>query len=216
MRQHAVTRWTLPIMFTIMAASILAAGIIILDWSVRKANPPPANPQSSLPTSAPVRHSHCNRMPNDITVPSHSIIIPPRDIHRLTLILQEFAHQQGGCYHTRYPNQHRLTLPQPAIDQILLLNRRNYAEWATGPKATPEGELRHIDLQITVTGRTNIWWVAMIGLVATITGIIGGIFALVSVVEMARAMPAGRPLADKPEPSREATEPSPIGRERHG
>lgn len=161
--RHPAIRWTPAVLSVAAAAGIFAAGILFL----LQAGLPQNIPASAVPAGAPVRHDDCPTEPKWNAVPQHEIGIPRRDIRSLSLILQEFAHRQGGCYYGHnLPNRHSLILPQTAIGQIADLDRDNYAQWATRPKsatAGPRGEPHQIDLIITVEKYDTGFALAFVG-----------------------------------------------------
>lgn len=139
-------------------------------------------PEPAPRASTPLPHSYCasNQTDDGRFIPQHRITIPHRDIDRLSLVLQDFAHQQG-CYRYAWPKTHLLSLPEPATRQVLDLNRANYSQWAAPPDtaiSTPDDELRQIVLRIT-PARYQSLWVFVAGVAMAV---IGGIIFLGSVL----------------------------------
>lgn len=172
--------WIPALLITTIAVTLLAAGIVMTTRFALGSNTP-AIPRASLPTSAPAPHAHCRQPPVNQTIPGHQIQIRKQDRDRFALALQEFAHRQGGCY--RHPNRflYRLTLPEPAINEILGLDRGNYAEWAasatTGaPNSTASG-MRIIDLH-AATSHDQPRWMLNAGIPTAAVGLILCVVAL--------------------------------------
>lgn len=177
--------WGLYIFITIIAAALMTSGI----WLFMRQTPQTANFDTAPQTSAPWPHDHCDPMPAQSTVPDKRISIPEPDILDLSLILQEFAHQQGGCYY-HLDDEYRIALPAPAMDRMQQLRHNNYVQW-TGhlPTAIPisdRPELRQVNLGITEAGNYSPWR-SLIGIILFIIGIMAGIVAVAGYVETARS-----------------------------
>ena len=178
--QHTIPPSLPALVITILFLVIAAAGAAIIGQQM----PRSLMPETTLPTSAPLPHIHCaNNLASDGRfVPQHRISIPRRDIDRLALALQDYAHQQGGCYSFDWPRSHRITLPESTIGQVLELTGANYSQWAAGLEtATPapgNARLHQVDLHIT-PARYQRLWVFVAGVAMAV---IGGIMFLGSVL----------------------------------
>ena len=161
--RHPAIRWTPAVLSVATAAGLFAAGIILLLQAALPQN----IPASAVPASVAVPHDLCSAMPKWNTVPRHAIGIPRRDVRNLALITQDFAHRQGGCYYHDGSTRHRITLPEPAILEVLELNRGNYDQWADGRHTTSptavNADLHQIDLYIKVEKYDNGFALAFVG-----------------------------------------------------
>ena len=170
------------LLVTAIGVAILAAGVGLTVQYTQLQNPRPAIPAASLPTSAPTPHRHCYPAAVGRTVPQHEISIPKNDHSQFSLALQEFAHRQGGCSRFIGNRDHRLTLPQAAIDEILALDRRNYADWAAGATTSEPGAagtpLRQIDLYADITNHARHEWMLWTGLTTAGFGLLAYVAAL--------------------------------------
>ena len=182
MTKEQITYWIANLLVTAIAVAILAAGIGLTVRYTQLQNPPPAIAAASLPTSAPTPHRHCYPAAVGRTVPQHTISIPKSDHSRFSLALQEFAHRQGGCSRSTSRHNHRITLPQAAIDEILALDRRNYADWVAGATATETdftgAPLRQIDLHVSINS-TRHEWMLYTGLPTAGFGLLACVAALI-------------------------------------
>ena len=161
--------------------TVLTAGIVMTTRLALGANPP-AIPRASLPTSASAPHAHCRQYPVNQTIPKHRIHIRTQDRDRFALALQEFAHRQGGCYRSSERSfLFRLTMPDPAIDEIRGLSWRNYADWAasaTTATASPTAsQLRIIDLH-AAAGHDQPQWPPYASVTTAAVGLLLCVFAL--------------------------------------
>lgn len=174
--------WLPAVLIAIIAAGILATGIGFTARSLYLINPPAAIRTASLPVSAPTPHDHCTSDVG-IQVPLHRMnVIRPKDYGSFGLALQEYAYRMGGCSRYFDRRHYRLQLPQPAIDQILTLDRRTYADWAasatrTSTVGTVAEPLRYIDLYFIYRQDRNGWMLS-VGIPLIILGILAGVFAL--------------------------------------
>ena len=200
----SIAQWAPTLIFTVISVAVFAAGIAVMDQVLQKYNPPPTIPLSALPSSAPVPHDHCNPLLTGRTVPQHRLIVPPRqDIYRLSLALQEFAHQQGGCYRDLGP-EYLLNLSEPAVDQILDLDSDNYSDWASRPRAAlPDSgpdDLRQIRLHITSANDIPDWQI-IVGTTMTLLGFVACVLAFAFCFATARNQFRQRPKSITPSPA---------------
>ena len=172
---HAIPFWAFNFVIITLFAGITAAGAVLIALQV----PPSVMPEPAPRASVPLPHGHCVTNRTDgRSVPQHRISVPRRDIDRLALVLQDFAHQQGGCYRFVWPKRHLVSLPEPAMRQALELNRANYSQWAAGqptaPPAIGNTELHQIVLLITPARYQSLW----IFVAGVVMDVIGGLFLL--------------------------------------
>lgn len=167
---HTMPLWMFNFVTAALFAGITAAGAVLIALQA----PPSVMPEPTPRASVPLPHSHCvSNRTDGRSVPQHSISIPRRDIDRLALVLQDFAHQQSGCYRFVWPRNHLVSLPEPAVRQLLDLNRANYSQWAAAPDtaiSTPGDDgLLQIVLHIT-PARYQTLWVYAAGIVMAVIG----------------------------------------------
>ena len=159
MGNHTMPLWMFNFVTTALFAGITAAGAVLIALQM----PPSVMPEPAPRASVPLPHSHCvtNRTDDGRFIPQHRITIPLRDIDRLSLVLQDFAHRQGGCYSFVWPKSHLISLPEPALRQVLDLNRANYSQQAasldTATSVPGDDGLHQIFLHITPARYQNLW-----------------------------------------------------------
>lgn len=191
-----IAHWAPTLIFTAISIAVFAAGIAIMDQVFQKYSPPPTIPLSALPASAPVPHNHCIPMLTGRVVPQHRLRVRSRqDIYRLSLVLQEFAHRQGGCFRD-LGTEYLLDLPEPAIRQILELDSDNYSEWVSRSRATlphwAPDDLRQIRFYMTSNNDVPDWQI-IAGTTMTLLGFVACVLALAACFATARSQFSQRP-----------------------